>query len=419
MLDQLQGLLGKNPIFSGGLLLMLLGGLLAYVRRLPWQLWELLQRRVIVRLELSDSDSSFFWLQAWLSARLQDRRCGHWAVAAQCHGPVTAKPVTAKPVTEEPAVTFLLSPAPGWCFLWERRVPLWITRSRRELQGFNTRPFTESFHVVTTRSGKQIVLDALRAGERLLSPKPGKLQIWRAYGNSRELSHRVVAGNRVTDWRSQPGWRAVAGPNVPREPLAESLKSAISGRGRRTAPDRPPPFFWEQKMKTTPQKTTSQKHAELKHLAASAAKSIYTMLKLACEIIADHDYVDQFGGEAAVIERMEADEFAHFGGSPSLPEMIRAFRANPSHETWAEYRFNVWALIELSLPAKGEATVRTNWRAIAKEFEAKLAVAEATLAEFRASNAELRSRVDELVSANGELRGQLTATREFRRLAVA
>jgi len=94
--------------------------------------------------------------------------------------------------------------------------------------------------------------------------------------------------------------------------------------------------------------TTSQKHAELKRLGKEAAKTIYDMLRLSDEILSDHEYVDQFGGEPKLIDMLEKDEFAHFGGDPSLSAMLRAFRANPKETTWKEYRFNVRAMIELA-----------------------------------------------------------------------
>jgi len=100
----------------------------------------------------------------------------------------------------------------------------------------------------------------------------------------------------------------------------------------------------------TNRKTSSQKHAELKRLSRKAARNIYDMLRLADQILQDHEYVDRFGGEPQLIEAMENDEFLHFGGNPSLPSMLRAFRANPLLKTWQEYRFNVRAMIDLAEP---------------------------------------------------------------------
>lgn len=94
--------------------------------------------------------------------------------------------------------------------------------------------------------------------------------------------------------------------------------------------------------------TTSQKHAELKKLGKQARETIYDMLRLTTEILADHEYVDQFGGEVGLRDLLEAEEYVHFGGDPSLTAMLRAYRANPDEATWKEYRYNIRAMIELA-----------------------------------------------------------------------
>ena len=96
-------------------------------------------------------------------------------------------------------------------------------------------------------------------------------------------------------------------------------------------------------------KSTSQKRADLKALGKQARENIYAMLKLADEILKDQDYVDQFhGGEIEVMQQMEADEFVHFGGDPSLAAMLKAYRENPGEDVWQEYRYNIRAMIDLA-----------------------------------------------------------------------
>lgn len=96
--------------------------------------------------------------------------------------------------------------------------------------------------------------------------------------------------------------------------------------------------------------TSGQKRAELKRLAKAARDSLYRMLQIVDELLADVEYVDRFKGESQLIDDIEAKEFAHFGGSPSLAAMLRAYRANPKKFTWAKYNFNIAAMIELAAP---------------------------------------------------------------------
>lgn len=124
----------------------------------------------------------------------------------------------------------------------------------------------------------------------------------------------------------------------------------------------------------TKEKTTSQKRAELKRISKAAKDGVWNMLRLADEILSDHEYVDRFGSEAELIDQMETDEFSHFGGNPKLSAMLKAYRANPGHITWQEYHFNIWAMIELATPApQPRPHERTDWKKIAQEAEAKVA----------------------------------------------
>lgn len=164
--------------------------------------------------------------------------------------------------------------------------------------------------------------------------------------------------------------------------------------------------------------TSKQKHSQLKNLSKTIKTSIYDMLKLTDELLSDHDYVDAFGGEDQLIDSLEADEFSHFGGSPSLPEMLRAYRHTPKLAAWKEYRFNIRAMIELAKPEReSEAKERINWRALAKELESKVARLESALDQYRKSDSEKDSQIRELTAELGELRGELKAVQRYAKVA--
>lgn len=165
--------------------------------------------------------------------------------------------------------------------------------------------------------------------------------------------------------------------------------------------------------------TSEQTHLHLKGLAKTAQKCLYDMLRDVDLLLSDHDYVDKHGGEGAFLEALEADEFSHWGGKPSLEAMLRAFRYSPDRETWREYRFNVQAMIDIATPAKGEKeTQYTNWKALAKQLQmeleqvktamqAKLDQAEAMIAELQRDKEELRARCEVLATEAAEARGKM------------
>lgn len=128
------------------------------------------------------------------------------------------------------------------------------------------------------------------------------------------------------------------------------------------------------------------------------------MLRLTQQILDDHDYVDQFGGEGPLLKMLEKDEYAHFGGNPDLVTMLRTYQAIPDKEIWEKYRYNIRAMIDLATPSKKRnESSRTDWKAKAEKLEHDLSL-------LKVENEQLKDRVDELLKTNGYLEGKMEAT---------
>lgn len=155
-------------------------------------------------------------------------------------------------------------------------------------------------------------------------------------------------------------------------------------------------------------KTSSQKHADLKELSRKIKVNIFEMLKLTDELLRDPEYVDQFGGEAQLIDTLETSEFSHFGGQPSLASMLRAYRANPKRATWQEYHFNLRVMIDLATPAKEKAAEpHINWKKKCGELELQVEQLESSLNESRRLCESLTKEVERLKIESAEMRGRL------------
>lgn len=159
--------------------------------------------------------------------------------------------------------------------------------------------------------------------------------------------------------------------------------------------------------------SATKKRAELKRLSAQTQQNIYDMLRLTDEILTDVEYVDHFGSEAAAMDDIEAKEFSHFGGRPSLGSMLRAYRKNPDLKTWKENKFNIVLMIDLANPKEERETVRVDWKAQAQTLEAELTNAKSTLAEQSRTISELRARDQEKAELIGELRGQIKVLEKY------
>jgi chaperone BCS1 len=66
MLDLLKGMLtGQNAFASGGLLLMVIGGLSVYLRAVPEKLWYWIVGQTTMIITVKDDDGAFVWVKEW------------------------------------------------------------------------------------------------------------------------------------------------------------------------------------------------------------------------------------------------------------------------------------------------------------------------------------------------------------------
>jgi chaperone BCS1 len=119
--------LGHNPFVSGGLVLMIVGGLLFYLKQLPGRICDFVERFFILRMEVLDEDEAYHWMQVWLAERL--------------HRTLSISVVTRRPRPHEagdedtgsdnkPTIYFV--PAVGTYFFWYRRRFVTLNRNRHE-----------------------------------------------------------------------------------------------------------------------------------------------------------------------------------------------------------------------------------------------------------------------------------------------
>src|SRR5580692_4284028 len=56
---------GQNQFASGGLLLMIIGGLSVYLRAIPERSWEWLVEQTTLIVTVKDDDAAFVWVKEW------------------------------------------------------------------------------------------------------------------------------------------------------------------------------------------------------------------------------------------------------------------------------------------------------------------------------------------------------------------
>ena len=58
-------LTGQNAFASGGLLLMIIGGLSVYLRAVPERLWQWTVGQTTMMITVKDDDAAFVWVKEW------------------------------------------------------------------------------------------------------------------------------------------------------------------------------------------------------------------------------------------------------------------------------------------------------------------------------------------------------------------
>ncbi|MFO0959471.1 MAG: AAA family ATPase [Isosphaeraceae bacterium] len=166
--------LEKNPFFSGGASLMVLGGAMALLRNLPMKVWGFILRRIMITVEVPDRDPAFRWLQSWVAQQSYTRRARNLSLTTtweKTDPDDDGEYASSGKVSE---ARFLLSPAPGTHILWYRGRLLIFRRARRDLENGGTLAFQETLTLELIGGDRAMVEELLREAQKSALPKvPG------------------------------------------------------------------------------------------------------------------------------------------------------------------------------------------------------------------------------------------------------
>jgi mitochondrial chaperone BCS1 len=178
MSDLLQSL-DRNPFFSGGLTLMVIGSAAAMLRRLPAKLWAFLERRLSITLEIPDRDPAFLWVQSWLAEHRYSQRARNLSlmttwVSRDPDPEIDSDPDCNRTCGPASEARFLLSPAPGVHLLAYRGRLLILNRTRRDLQNGGALSFQENLTLRLLGGNRALIEVLLKEAHTASFPKaPG------------------------------------------------------------------------------------------------------------------------------------------------------------------------------------------------------------------------------------------------------
>ena len=115
MVELLRQLTGQNQFASGGLLLMIIGGISVYLRAVPMRIWAWLVDQSTMSVTIKDEDAAFRWVKEWFLDQQFLRRIRRLDVDTTLRGQYVS-----------------LIPAPGHHWFWRDGRPFRVTFYRSE-----------------------------------------------------------------------------------------------------------------------------------------------------------------------------------------------------------------------------------------------------------------------------------------------
>ena len=74
----------QNQFASGGLLVMIIGGVGVFLRSLPAFLWSVMVRQTTVMITVKDDDAAFQWVKEWFLEQPFLKRYAMWIWIPRC-----------------------------------------------------------------------------------------------------------------------------------------------------------------------------------------------------------------------------------------------------------------------------------------------------------------------------------------------
>jgi chaperone BCS1 len=150
----------KNPIFAGGLPLMLIGAVGALLRSVPMAIINFIWKYIVTEIDITNQDRGYKWVEHWFSNHAFAKK---WIKSVSFTTEFNAN--------GEPIV--ILSPAPGFHFMFHNRKLFWIYKARKDSQGMQpaygskSPPFMETIRICTFGGNRNFIQELLMSAYKV------------------------------------------------------------------------------------------------------------------------------------------------------------------------------------------------------------------------------------------------------------
>ena len=131
---------GQNQFASGGLLLMIIGGITVWLRSIPETLWYWLVRQTTMLITVTDDDAAFVWVKEWfLDQRFLAR----------------IRNLDLDTTLRNERIAMIPAPGKHWFWYGKRPFEVWFSRTESSQQHVTRR--TESFTFRTLGRNRRVL----------------------------------------------------------------------------------------------------------------------------------------------------------------------------------------------------------------------------------------------------------------------
>lgn len=123
-----------NSFTANGVVLILLGAGLAYLRAVPQALWSFAKTRFTIVIDVTERDVFYDWVTNWLSAQEHFKNCRRLSVSAQRKSNDVDQAISAKSDLERKVWKVKIAPSQGEHFFKWKGCRVWLHKDREKLK---------------------------------------------------------------------------------------------------------------------------------------------------------------------------------------------------------------------------------------------------------------------------------------------